>query len=270
MSVARHLGLQDPQEGLLAQARDRWPIWQESHPDLRVVPDLLDVPAWTTGAGPGGADEVLWRLAWLANPRGGDDAIAAGALSWLLLPGACTLAHRLRLLSARIDEIVAAQLWLEARSFPFERPWRVAAGLLAATRRGVLRDVGVVARDSGPDRAWAYTRVLDPSDEQWPALESTCQQPSSGTVQGRTDELTDLLSAALATGAIDHADQDLLIEVALTAHQVGARRDLGAGGLCSRAGLRQVGERRGVSPATIQRKVRASLNALRLAQQISA
>ena len=47
----------------------------------------------------------------LASPSGGDDVAAFGALVWLLLPGASLLAHRLRTLTHRIDEVVAAQLW---------------------------------------------------------------------------------------------------------------------------------------------------------------
>ena len=86
---------------------------------------------------------MLWELARLASPSGGDDVAAAGALAWLLLPGACATAHRLRSLTPRIDEVVAAQLWLEVREFAWQRLGKVAANIVMNVRRGVLRELGV-------------------------------------------------------------------------------------------------------------------------------
>lgn len=143
MSVATQLGLADPDQELLAQARQAWTGWCVEHPALGVVEDLLDLPAWLKAASPQDADDVLHALAQMASPRSGDDITAAGALAWLLLPGACLVAHRLRSLTNRIDEVVAAQLWLEVRSFRWESLRKVAANITMNTRRGVLRDLGV-------------------------------------------------------------------------------------------------------------------------------
>ena len=140
MSVATQLGLADPSEELLAQAQEAWPSWCADHPGLGVVDDLLDLPAWLRDADRQEADDVLLVLAQLASPAGCDDVTAAGALAWLLLPGACVVAHRLRALTNRIDEVVAAQLWMEVRGFPWQRQRKVAANITMNTRRGVLRD----------------------------------------------------------------------------------------------------------------------------------
>jgi len=56
------------------------------------------------------AEEALHALATLAAVDGCNDIAAAAALAWALMPGACTLANRLRTLTSHIDEVVAAQL----------------------------------------------------------------------------------------------------------------------------------------------------------------
>ena len=148
MSVARNLGLDDPDNNMLALARDRWSSWRLEHEALDVVEDLLDLPTWMRNAEPENADRVLLALAELASPEGGDDLAATGALAWLLLPGASLLAARLATLTPSIDEVLAAQLWVEARTFPWQRGRRVAANILMNARKAVMRDLGVgVAAD---------------------------------------------------------------------------------------------------------------------------
>ena len=67
---------------------------------------------------------------------------------WLLLPGASLLARRLRGFSPIIDELVAAQLWVEARTLPATTTQRVAAIILRNTLREVLLELGrLPARD---------------------------------------------------------------------------------------------------------------------------
>ncbi len=108
MSVAAQLGLDDPARGLLAQARTAWAVWRRHDPRLAVVDDLLDLPGWIRSADRDDVDDVLHELARLGSPTGGDDVVAAGALAWVLLPGASLVAHRLRDMTPRIDECVAA------------------------------------------------------------------------------------------------------------------------------------------------------------------
>ena len=148
--------------------------------------------AWSrtsTTSGPGcrpvdreASDEVLLALAMLAAPDGGDDIAAAAALAKCLLPGACRLAGWLSTLPPRevfrdsqpvmagawsaverVNELVASQLWIEVRTFPWRRRSKVAANILINTRVGVLREVGDFFYVSRADRTWANTdprRVL--------------------------------------------------------------------------------------------------------------
>ena len=57
----------------------------------------------------------------MASTEGGHDRDAALALAWLLVPGAAFLARQLRTLSADIDHMVAAELWLLVCTFPLHR-----------------------------------------------------------------------------------------------------------------------------------------------------
>lgn len=259
MSVATQLGLADPDQELLKQAREAWPSWCQQHPTLGVVEDLLDLPARLRSADPESADVVLHNLAELASPTGGDDVTAAGALAWLLLPAACLVAHRLRSLTTRIDEVVAAQLWLEVRAFPWQRQRKVAANITMNTRRGVLRDLGVgeSARDADP--TWARSIPLGPDSELWGAVEAR-RQPDA---EPAATELAEVLLWAMDHGVIDERDRDLLLTLAVAADEVGITHSgRGRGGLCSHQAAATVALTAGVSPMTIRRRATASLRAL--------
>lgn len=149
MGVAEHLGVQAPEGDLLVAARARWTTWQRSSPLLGVCEDLLQVPAWTRQTAPGEVNGVLLALGELGAADGGEDPVASAALAWLLLPGAVGIARALAPLSERIDELMAAQLWICVRTVSWRRRVRVASTVLMNTRREVLRDLGV----SGPCRA---------------------------------------------------------------------------------------------------------------------
>ncbi|MCB2176145.1 MAG: hypothetical protein KQH57_10090 [Actinomycetales bacterium] len=204
MSVAAQLELADPERDLLARARGQWTVWSERCPRLRVVDDLLNLPAWIAAADKGEVDRVLWELARLASPSGGDDVAAAGALAWLLLPGACATAHRLRSLTPRIDEVVAAQLWLEVREFPWQRLGKVAANIVMNVRRGVLRELGVGSHLEEVDPAWSRAVPLPPEAHQWEVLGATHDHAPLDPA----DELDEVLGRAVAQRVIDEHDRD--------------------------------------------------------------
>ena len=260
MSVATQLGLSDPDQDLLAEARTQWPTWCKQTPALGVVADLRELPGWITRASKPDVDEALHAMATLASPSGGDDVAAAGALAWVLLPGACLVAHRLRSLTNRIDEVVAAQLWLEVRGFRWERQRKVAANILMNTRRGVLRDLGVGEHLREVDPTWARSIPLDPTADLWQVLEantSATADPPAGA------ELADVFAWAVAEGVITEADRDLMVGLAVAADEAGVTRSgCGQGGLCSRRVAAAVAAERGVSASTIRRRASASLRAL--------
>ena len=108
---------------------------------------------------------MLGALCALAAADDGEDASsAAGVLAWLLVPGACLLAHRLREVSAEVDALVAGQLWIEVRTFGPARGRRVAASILWNTRNAVLREVGVGIHS---EPAWAHRVALEPAHPAW-------------------------------------------------------------------------------------------------------
>ena len=168
MSVTQQLGLDGPGGGLPAQAHRWWAAGAREHPGLAVVGDLAELPGWLAAAPPAARDEVLGALSGVAAA---DDAEAASAaavvLVWLLAPGACLLAHRLREVSAEVDALVAGQLWIEVRTFGPARGRRVAASILWNTRNAVLREVGVGIHS---EPAWAHRVALEPAHPAWERL----------------------------------------------------------------------------------------------------
>jgi hypothetical protein len=98
-------------------------------------------------AHPGRADALLGALVRLGAVDGGNDQDAAGAVVLLLSNGAARLAGQLRNLSGDIDQIVAGQVWLQIREFPWRRRREaIAANILMDARRALLRDLGVDTR----------------------------------------------------------------------------------------------------------------------------
>lgn len=259
MSVAAQLELADPEHALLARARHGWTAWSNRCPQLRVVDDLLDLPAWIRTADKGAVDGVLLELARLASPSGEDDVAAAGALAWVLLPGARATAHRLRNLTPRIDEVVAAQLWLEVREFPWERLGKVAANIVMNVRRGVLRELGVGSHLEDVDPAWSRAVPLPPEAHQWEVLGAAQDRAPVGP----EDELDAVLGFAVEQRVIDEHDRDLLVRLAFAADAAGVTRGgRGQGGLCSREASRAVANERGVSERTVRRRAHRGVRAL--------
>jgi hypothetical protein len=262
MSVATQLGLDDPDTDLLAAARAQWPVWCTDDPRLHVVDDLLELPGWIAATDKAGVDDVLCELARLASPTGGDDVTAAGALAWVLLPGACVVAHRLANLTPRIDEIVAAQLWLEVRGFAWQRRRKAAANIVMNVRRGVLRDLGIGEHLREVDPTWARSVPLSPTADLWRVLEAR----PSGQQVGPEEELGEVLSWAVSQRVIDEHDRELLVSLAAAADDAEVTRSrCGQAGLCSRQASRAVAARRGVSEATVRRHASRSVQALALA-----
>lgn len=253
MSVATHLGLDEPDSEVLALAGQRWAGWQITHPELRVVDELADLPTWLRAADWSDADRVLLALAQLSAPDGGDDVAATGALAWVLLPGASLLAFRLARLSPRIDEILAAQLWVEARTFPWKRGHKVAANILMNTRKGVIRDLGLGELS---DR----TIPFPPTAEVW--TESAHDGYGAGTTP--EDALQDILDVATSRGALTGADGDLLLDLAHAADLASpARCGRGHAGLMAPAASEAVAADRGISARTVRRRAARSVSALR-------
>jgi hypothetical protein len=261
VSVATYLGL-DPTGTALVELEQEWASWLAQFPQLARAGDIRSLRDWLAAASPAEADDVLHALATLGSPSGGDNLTAASVLAWALLPGACALAHRLYALSPRIDEVVAAQLWLEIRSFPWYRLHKVAGNILANTRAGVLRECGVRSQLERTDRAWGNTRLVDPSATFWARhVDGLDTVPSAG------EELLELLEFARAANVLTEADKKLLLVLVEAADRCGTTRTgRGSAGLMSNAASAQVAIQVGLSPITVRRRARRLIDALAAAQ----
>lgn len=254
MSVQTQLGLDDKEVGLLAAAHRSWSSWAVHRPELGVVPQLGALPAWLT-AHPGDRNAVLGALSGLAGREDGDDVAAAAALAWLLVPGASLLANRLATISPVVDQLVAAQLWIEVRTFGPGQGRRVAATILRNTHKKVLRDLGV--RDHA-EVAWQRCVVMDPGDLPWDLAE-----PELAPTQPRAAQLAMLLDRACAQKVISAEDRTLLLELAQAAHAAGDTHfGRACHGLMTPAASTQAAQRWGVSARTVRRRARRSLDAL--------
>ena len=258
MSVAVQLGFCDRGTDLLRDDDAGWRTWVDQFPCLARIGDSRSMRAWLTEAEPGEADEVLHALATLGSASGGDDVDAATVLAWALLPGACALARRLQSLSPRIDELVAAQLWVEVRSFPWRRLRKVAANILANTRTGVLRECGVRTQVERTDRVWAAARLVDPSAPFWGGHTGP-QVPAPSAA----DELLELLDWACRRALITEDDKQLLLSLVAAADRCGTTRTgRGSAGLMSNAASAEVAVQSGISPITVRRRARRIVDTL--------
>ena len=259
MSVADQLGLRDEASELWALADQRWDHWATAYPGLSHCFGVRDLRLWLRGANQSDADEALHALATLAAADGGDDIAAAAALAWALMPGACALANRLRTLTWNIDGIVAAQLWVEVRTFPWRRLRKVAANVLMNTRAGVLADCGARSQLERTDPTWSRTSPVDPYGTFWGGYASThCERP---TDPGQ--ELLELLGWGCANKVITDGDRALLLCLVEAADRAGTRRvGRGTGGLMANNVSEAVARQWGIAPKTVRRRARRSMDAL--------
>lgn len=259
MSVAEQLGLTGHDSEMLVLAEDRWPRWTEVEPALAVTPGVPGLRDWLRAAPPADADDVLLALVTVAAPDGGDDVAAAAVVAWALLPGACVLANRLRTLTPRIDEVVAAQLWVEIRTFAWRRLRKVAANILLDTRVGVLRECGVVSQVRRVDRTWSSATPLPPDADVWAAYVGRDEGPTTGAAR----ELSELLEWACTRRVIDQQDRDLILSLVAESDAAETTRcGRGRGGLMANDVSAVVGQRWGLSAATVRRRARRSVQAL--------
>ena len=284
MSVASQLGIDEVVMPDFAAVR--WLRWVEIEPRLGLVEQPAALVAWRREAHPDRVNDVLLGLARLAaidGVDGVDDTDAALVLAWLLLPAAETVRRQLRQLGRRIDEVVAAQLWIEVRNVAWDRCGRVASRISFALREGVLREFGQATRRCAdvvreipsavatctPDDV-AHWRTSDTVMADRPhvvegrqVVESVLAEPGGPAA---SETLLDLLSWAHAEDVIGPDDVQLLVALLVAAQAVedagGRLRDSGSGGLVNAAVVESVAAHFGVSPRTIKRRAAKTVEAL--------
>ena len=251
MNITEMLGLQH--ERMESVVKEHWAGWVAVEPRLGVVDEPARLDVWRRAAEPAVANGVLLGLARLAAFDGADDREAALVLAWLLLPTALRVRRRLGLADDRVDEVLAAQLWVEVRGLPWRRPHWVAAKVAGQLREGVLLDCGASTHHQ-PRRLWTVSLgPLDPGDER-PVEDD---DPAA--------ELAELLAWACAEDVITDEDRELLvslIETAKTVQAEGRAREGGVAGLSSRQLSAAVAEEWGVCARTVRRRTARCVAAL--------
>ena len=189
----------------------------------------------------------------------------------------------------RIDELVASQLWIEVRTFPWRRLRKVAANILMNTRVGVLREVGDFFYVSRADRTWANTTLVEsfssgdltsadggagytaamPTERvagalfHRPEILADRSEPRPRGAVGQAEELLEMLAWACEHSVISAADRYLLLCLVEEADRVETRNlTRGYGGLIGNELSSRVAPRVGVSEATVRRHASRSMRAL--------
>ena len=261
MSSMLHLGLTWPALAERVERSGRWPSWVAAEPVLASVAGLEEVVAIAADRDdPGRADVLLAALVRLGAADGGNDQDAAQAVALLLAGGAGRLAWQLRNLSEDIDEMVAGQVWLQIREFPWRRRRRaIARNILTDARRAVLADLGVdtASRRRGVVVVLAGTVEVEAIDGGSGIL---LEQVRPGRLD---DEITlvEVLDWATGEGVVTHQDAGILLELARLEIDGAVR------GLNSAAEIRAVATHRGVSEKTVRRSRDRALRSLVNARQ---
>ncbi|MGB3763718.1 MAG: hypothetical protein WA966_10880 [Ornithinimicrobium sp.] len=194
------------------------------------------------------------------------------------------------------DVLVAAQLWVEVRAFPWQRRRLVAANILANTRSAVLADYGSFAHVARRDPTWARTTPLEAfagGDLDDDTVTSTQGLSAEASLWRRTvralesdagsgdavDELGDVLAWAVQSHVLSCSDRLLLeglMREARVLYERGAlrARDLRQGnrlgnraGLTSRQVTSQVARAMGLSEISTRRRISAVLRDLAAASR---
>ncbi len=263
MSIAEHLGVGQHSQ-VLVRADRQWEGWCARYPELAMAADAASLQQWLRRAGEADADEVLLALATLASADADADLAAAGMLARALVPGATVLANRLRTLTRDIDQVVAGQLWIQVRTFPWRRRRKVAANILHDTRSAVLRECDAASQLTRTDPTWSRTTSVDPTNHFW-AYHQPLKEPLSVDSEG---ELLDLLEWACDHDVISGDDRALLLCLVKSAARASIPRVTRSGaGLMAHQVTGPVARQWGLSRPTVRRRAGLAIAALSAASK---
>jgi hypothetical protein len=192
--------------------------WAEREPALAGLPDL-DALAQVVHSRRDldFTDEVFVALLRLAAADNGDDQDAGLVVAHLMQHAARAIAVSLRDLSDDIDAVVAAELWVQIRSYRWQHRHRGhALGLKHDTRAAVVHELCPPRTDDGYRR----TVLRAPEVLSWVSdLHTTAELDGDveGVVDDAEEELLDVLSWAQGSGVLTGEDVQLLLEFELAA-----------------------------------------------------
>lgn len=252
--VGRALGISEEICAELIAAH--WERWEALVPALMCVPDPPSLEGWLKDQSRPVKDRVLRGLAELAAESGHDDRDAALVLAWVLHAGADALSIRLFDMGTEVFQHVAAFLWIEIRTFPWQTKGRVASNILLRVRQRVLIEFDEPGQVNNHDRAQALTDPLPPQVLQ-------CLSPTLGDILENTprDRLEDALALGVERRVITETDRRKLLDLvdAASLHPVAQRASTA---LLSRIGTEMAGQQWGVSGRAMRRFAKAAIEAL--------
>ncbi len=250
------------EQAQLADDSGSWRRWVEAQPVLAQVASAAQlVEVVQDRQRPARANELLLALVRVGSSDGGVDESAATFVASLLAPGANRIIRGLSSLGPEVDGIVAGQLWLQLRDYPWRgRPRAVAKNTLMDTRRAVLRDFGAstyrraaLVPIASPDQASSVDHALErvKYEQLIPDL-----------------ALLHLLVWATARGVLRNDDAALLWDLVLVDTEIldDPSERLRAGGNGSQRAAGRLARTLGVDPRTVRRQRDLAVSALRIAR----
>lgn len=260
MSLVRFFGRWQEQAALV-DASGRWARWVECQPGLEVAESAVGLGRMAADrTDPARANDLLLALVRVGSVDGGVDELAVTFLASLLVPGGDRLARSLWSLGGDVEQIIAGQLWLQLREYPWRtRPRAVAKNTLMETRRSVLADFGAAT-------ATRAALVPLPPVELAQTLE---RHVDVAPVEPPADlALLDLLVWARSRQVLTADAATLLWDLAVLAAEETQRtgRAGRARGVGSLQAATQVAQSRGLATRSVRRQRDRALSALRLVQ----
>ncbi len=234
----------------------RWADWLQRRPELADVDEPAGLDQWLFASGPACADTVLRAFTWLAAVDGADDRDAAVVLAWVMLPAAQALARRLAPCGISDDQ-VAAQLWIDVRSYPWRSTAKVAPRLAGLVRRHLV-DTLRQGRAELP-----FSALCEPSRGVVGEAADRLVGPALVPDRDAMAELVAVLESGCQEGVISAEDRALLLDVvAVASEPAGSWADGGYVTPWAKQVSDHVGMIRGVDGRTVRRRTTASLRAL--------
>jgi hypothetical protein len=241
----------------------RWAATEPALAGIGTLDELAEIVH--RGGNAARADELLGSLVRLAARDRGDDEEAALLVAHLLANGTRKLALQLRDLSSDIDDLVAGELWLRIRTFPWQRRTRAyAKSLLLDTRMAVLAELRPYRTRAGH----GPVVLVDPirtAAADGPAEVDLLDRHFLHEHDLDESGLVDVLRWAQRCGVVDSADVALLIDLLGTAERLARAGGESHRGVNVAAEIADVADRRGVHAKTIWRRRARVLTALRQA-----
>lgn len=249
------------EQAAMADDSGRWDTWVPAQPVLAQVASAVAlVDAVQDRDQPARANQLLLALVRVGSADGGVDETAATFVASLLAPGANRIIRGLSSLGPEVDGIVAGQLWLQVRDYPWRvRPKAVAKNTLMDTRRAVLRDYGASTYRRAALVPLASPEEASTADHALERVQFEQQVPDLALLQ--------LLVWATAWGVLRNGDAALLWDLVLVDAQIltDPSERLSHGGAGSVRAADQLAGSRGLTARHVRRKRDLAVSALRVA-----